>query len=138
MYVIGEDIAQTDPDSGNVRVALAACDLVINHDLFLSTTAEHADVVFPAVPFLEKDGTFVNFDRRIQRVRPALDPPGQARSDFDILHLLARTMGADLGCPTPADAMAECAALTPTFAGISHPTRPRRATALALPQHEPT
>ncbi|WP_422733145.1 formate dehydrogenase subunit alpha [Micromonospora sp. WMMD558] len=120
MYVIGEDIAQTDPDSGNVRRALAACDLVINHDVFLSTTAEHADVVFPAVPFLEKDGTFVNFDRRVQRVRPALDPPGQARSDFDILHLLAAAMGADLGCPTPADAMAECAALTPTFSGISH------------------
>lgn len=120
MYVIGEDIAQTDPDSGNVRRALAACDLVINHDLFLSTTAEHADVVFPAVPFLEKDGTFVSFDRRIQRVRRALDPPGQARSDFDILHLLARAMGADLGCPTPADAMAECATLTPTFAGVSH------------------
>ncbi|MEV6370439.1 formate dehydrogenase subunit alpha [Micromonospora musae] len=120
MYVIGEDIAQTDPDSNNVRRALAACDLVINHDLFLSSTAEHADVVFPAVPFLDKEGTFVNFDRRVQRVRPALDPPGQARSDFDILHLLARAMGADLGCSTPAEAMAECAALTPTFAGISH------------------
>ncbi|SIR31965.1 formate dehydrogenase subunit alpha [Micromonospora avicenniae] len=120
MYVIGEDIAQTDPDSGNVRRALAACDFVVNHDLFLSATAEHADVVFPAVSFLEKEGTFVNFDRRVQRVRPALDPPGEARSDFDILHLLSRAMGVDLGCPTPAHAMAECAALTPTFAGISH------------------
>ncbi|MET8311849.1 formate dehydrogenase subunit alpha [Micromonospora sp. NPDC005173] len=120
MYVIGEDIAQTDPDSGNVRKALAACDLVVSHDLFLSRTAQLADVVFPAVSFLEKDGTFVNFDRRVQRVRPALTPPGQAKPDFDILRLLARTMGADLGCPTPADAMAECATLTPTFAGISH------------------
>ncbi|MDM4721897.1 formate dehydrogenase subunit alpha [Micromonospora sp. WMMA1363] len=120
MYVIGEDIAQTDPDSGNVRAALAACDLVVSHDLFLSHTAELADVVFPAVSFLEKDGTFVNLDRRVQRVRPALAPPGQATPDFDILRLLARAMGADLGCPTPADAMAECATLTPTFAGISH------------------
>ncbi|NYF60006.1 formate dehydrogenase subunit alpha [Micromonospora purpureochromogenes] len=120
MYVIGEDIAQTDPDSGNVRKALAACDLVVSHDLFLSRTAHLADVVFPAVSFLEKDGTFVNFDRRVQRVRPALTPPGQAKPDFDILQLLAHTMGAELGCPTPADALAECATLTPTFAGISH------------------
>jgi formate dehydrogenase major subunit len=120
MYVIGEDIAQTDPDSGNVRKALAACDLVVSHDLYLSRTAQLADVVFPAVSFLEKDGTFVNFDRRVQRVRPALNPPGQAKPDFEILYLLARAMGADLGCPTPADAMAECATLTPTFAGISH------------------
>ncbi|MFI7604474.1 formate dehydrogenase subunit alpha [Micromonospora sp. NPDC049366] len=120
MYVIGEDIAQTDPDSGNVRRALASCELVVNHDVFPSATAEHADVVFPAASFLEKDGTFVNLDRRVQRVRAALNPPGQARSDFDILHLLAAAMGADLGCPTPAAAMAECASLTPSFAGISH------------------
>jgi formate dehydrogenase major subunit len=120
LYVIGEDIAQTDPDTHRVRAALAACDLVVCHDLFLSRTAEHADVVLPAVSFLEKDGTFVNFERRVQRVHPALPPPGQAKTDFEILHLLARQMGTDIGCPTPADAMAECASLTPTFAGISH------------------
>lgn len=120
MYVIGEDIAQTDPDSGNVRNALAACDLVVCHDLFLSRTAQLADVVFPAVSFLEKDGTFVNFERRVQRVHRAVNSPGQAKPDFDILHLLAEAMGVDLSCPTPADAMAECATLAPTFAGISH------------------
>ncbi|RZT79514.1 formate dehydrogenase alpha subunit [Micromonospora violae] len=120
LYVIGEDIAQTDPDTRRVQAALAACDLVVCHDLFLSRTAEHADVVLPAVSFLEKDGTFVNFERRVQRVHPALPPPGQAKTDFEILHLLAAAMDADLGCPTPADAMAECASLTPTFAGITH------------------
>ncbi|GDY33801.1 formate dehydrogenase subunit alpha [Gandjariella thermophila] len=120
LYVIGEDIAQTDPDSGHVRAALDACEFVVCHDLFLSQTAAHADVVLPAVSFLEKDGTFVNFDRRFQRVRPALAPPGQATSDFDILRRLAHAMGADLGCPTPAAAMAECAAVAPLFAGISH------------------
>ena len=120
LYVIGEDIAQTDPDSGHVQDALIACDLVACHDLFLSRTAERADVVLPAVSFLEKDGTFVNFDRRFQRVRPALSPPGEAKSDFEILHLLATTLGVDLGCPTPAAAMAECAELTPVFAGVSH------------------
>ncbi|MGH3390682.1 MAG: molybdopterin-dependent oxidoreductase, partial [Actinomadura sp.] len=120
LYVIGEDIAQTDPDTGHVRAALEACELVVCHDLFLSRTAEHADVVFPAASFLEKDGTFVNFDRRFQRVRSALPPPGDAKTDFEILHLLATAMGADLGCPTPAAALDECAALSPLFAGISH------------------
>ncbi len=120
LYVIGEDIAQTDPDTGHVLAALAACELVVCQDPFLSRTAEHADVVLPAATFLEKDGTFVNFDRRFQRVRPALDPPGAARTDFAILHLLARAMGADLGCRTPAAALEECASLAPLFAGISH------------------
>lgn len=120
LYVIGEDIVQTDPNAHHVRAALHACDLVVCHDLFLSRTAEHADVVLPAASFLEKDGTFVNFDRRFQRVRPALARPGDAKSDFEILHLLARAMGANLGCSTPAAALAECAALTPVFAGVSH------------------
>jgi formate dehydrogenase major subunit len=120
LYVIGENIAQSDPDGGHVRAALRACELVVYHDLFPTRTAEHADVVLPATSFLEKDGTFVNFDRRFQRVRPAVSPPGSAGSDFEILHLLADAMHADLGCATPAAAMAECASLVPAFAGISH------------------
>ena len=75
-----------------------------------------ADVVLPAASFLEKDGTFVNFDRRFQRVRPALRPPGQARTDFDIVSPSPLPRG-DLGCPDPAAALAECAAVAPTFAG---------------------
>ena len=92
----------------------------ISQEIFLSRTAERADVVLPAASFLEKDGTFVNFDRRFQRVRPALAPPGDARTDFEIIHLVARALGVDLGCPTPADAMDECARLAPLFAGITH------------------
>jgi formate dehydrogenase major subunit len=120
LYVIGEDVAQTDPDTGHVGAALNAAELVVCHDLFVSRTAERADVVFPAASFLEKDGTFVNFERRVQRVRPALSPPGEAKSDFEILQELARAIGADLGCRTPEAALAECTALTPVFAGISH------------------
>ncbi|MER7078488.1 formate dehydrogenase major subunit [Saccharopolyspora kobensis] len=120
IHVIGEDIVQSDPNAAHVRAALRACDLVVCHDLFSSRTAEHADVVLPAASFLEKDGTFVNFDRRFQRVRPAVTPPGGAASDFDILHRIANAMGVDLGCRTPADALAECASLTPVFAGLSH------------------
>ncbi|MBF6182245.1 formate dehydrogenase subunit alpha [Nocardia otitidiscaviarum] len=120
LYVIGEDLVSSDPDAGHVRAALAACELVISQDVFLSRTAELADVVLPAASFLEKDGTFVNFDRRFQRVRPALDPPGGVRTDFDILRAVAAALGADPGCPTPAAALDECVRLTPAFGGISH------------------
>ncbi|MGE5636582.1 MAG: formate dehydrogenase subunit alpha [Nocardioidaceae bacterium] len=120
LYVFGEDIMQTDPNTGHVEAALNACELVISQEIFMSRTAESAHVVLPAASFLEKDGTFVNFDRRFQRVRPALDPPGEARTDFEIIHLVAHVLGADLGCPTPADAMDECARLAPLYGGISH------------------
>ncbi|KAA5825491.1 formate dehydrogenase subunit alpha [Saccharopolyspora hirsuta] len=120
IHVIGEDIVQSDPNATHVRAALRSCDLVVCHDVFPSRTAEHADVVLPAASFLEKDGTFVNFDRRFQRVRPAVAPPGSATSDFDILHRIANAMGIDLGCRTPSAALAECASLTPVFAGVSH------------------
>jgi formate dehydrogenase major subunit len=120
LIVFGEDIAQTDPDSGHVRAALDACELVVSQEIFLSETAALADIVLPAAAFLEKEGTFTNFDRRVQRVRPALDPPGEARPDFEIIAALADALGVDLGCRTPAEAYGDMASLTPTFAGISH------------------
>jgi formate dehydrogenase major subunit len=120
LWVIGEDIAQTDPDTRRVEAAIDACELVVSQELFLSRTAQRADVVLPAASFLEKDGTFVNFDRRVQRVRPAVAPPGEARPDFEIINLVAAALGADLRCPTPAAAMDEIARVAPDFAGISH------------------
>jgi formate dehydrogenase major subunit len=120
LYVMGEDIAQTDPHSQHVRAAIEACELLISQEIFLSETAQLADVVLPAASFLEKDGTFVNFDRRFQRVRPALPPPAGARTDFDILVAVADALGGDLGVRTPSAAMTECAAAAPLFAGISH------------------
>lgn len=120
LWVIGEDVLATDPNSSAVRAALAACPLVICNDLFLSPTAAAADVVFPVAAWLEKDGTFVNFDRRFQRVRAAVAPPSGARTDFAVLVDVAARMGADPGCATPAEAMAECAAVAPLFGGISH------------------
>jgi formate dehydrogenase major subunit len=118
--VIGEDIARTEPGAARVEEALDRCELVICQELFLSGTAHRADVVLPAACFLEKDGTFVNFDRRFQRVRPVVAPPGQAEPDFEIVHRIAAALGVDLGCATPAAAMDELAALVPGFAGISH------------------
>lgn len=120
LWIIGEDVCATDPDSTRVAEALEACPLVVCQELFLSETARRADVVLPVASWLEKDGTFVNFDRRFQRVRPALEPPGGVRTDFAVVHALAAALGADLGCRTPAEALAECARLTPLFAGLSH------------------
>lgn len=121
LWIIGEDVLTTDPDSTSVRAALESCPLVICNDPFLSPTAAAADVVFPVASWLEKDGTFVNFDRRFQRVRAAVVPPAGVRTDFAVLHAVAAGMGADLGCATPAEALAECAAVAPLFGGISHP-----------------
>ncbi|WP_330300665.1 formate dehydrogenase subunit alpha [Streptomyces sp. NBC_00503] len=120
LWIMGEDVCATDPDTENVVQALQACPFVVVSELFPSETALYADVVLPAASWLEKDGTFVNLDRRFQRVRTAVQPPGQARSDFEAVHAVAAAMGADLGCTTPADALAECARLAPLFAGISH------------------
>ncbi|MFC7759907.1 formate dehydrogenase subunit alpha [Catellatospora bangladeshensis] len=120
LWVFGENIAQTDPDSSHVRAALDACEFVVCQEIFLTDTALAADVVLPGASFLEKDGTFVNFDRRFQRVRSALAPPGLARTDFHIIASVALALGADLGCPTPADALDECGRVAPLFAGISH------------------
>ncbi|MER6092297.1 formate dehydrogenase subunit alpha [Streptomyces bluensis] len=120
LWVIGEDVCATDPDANQVARALDVCPLVVCNELFLSETARHADVVLPVASWLEKDGTFVNFDRRFQRVRPAVPPLAEARTDFDTVRALAAAMGVDLGCATPADALAECGRLAPVFAGISH------------------
>ncbi|MEU9836463.1 formate dehydrogenase subunit alpha [Streptosporangium sp. NPDC048047] len=120
LWIMGEDVCATDPDAGRVAEALDACPLVICQELFPSETARRADVVLPVASWLEKDGTFVNFDRRFQRVRPALDPPGEAVSDFAVINAVAAALGVDLGCPTPAAALAECAAVAPLFAGLSH------------------
>ncbi|MDP9884486.1 formate dehydrogenase major subunit [Sinomonas atrocyanea] len=120
LWIIGEDVLSTDPDSSAVRAALEACPLVLCNDLFLSPTAAAADVVFPVAAWPEKDGTFTNFDRRVQRVRPAVDAPRGVRTDFDVLQSVAEAMGHPLGCATAAEAWAECADLAPAFAGISH------------------
>lgn len=120
LWVIGEDVCATDPDTNRVAEALDTCPLVVCNELFLSETARHADIVLPAASWLEKDGTFVNFDRRFQRVRPAVPPPGEARTDFEIVHAVATAMGTALGCPTPAEALAECGRVAPVFAGLSH------------------
>ncbi|TCN29633.1 formate dehydrogenase major subunit [Kribbella orskensis] len=119
LWVVGEDVLSTDPDTASVRAALDACPLVICNDLFLSATAQAANVVFPVASWLEKDGTFVNFDRRFQRVRRVVEPRDGVRTDLEVFRQVAARLGVDLGCATPAATLDECASLAPLFGGIS-------------------
>ncbi|HLI31636.1 MAG TPA: formate dehydrogenase subunit alpha [Solirubrobacteraceae bacterium] len=120
MYIVGEDIAQTDPNSAHVRAALEALDFLVCQEIFENETTAYADVILPASSFLEKEGTFTNAERRIQHVAPALAPPGQARTDLEIIVDVARALGHEMGYRAPADVMAEIAALTPHFAGVTY------------------
>ena len=84
MYMIGENPFLSDPNINKVRKALSALDFLVVQDIFLTETAEFADVILPATSYLEKDGTYTNTDRRVQLGRKVLDPPGQASADWEI------------------------------------------------------
>ncbi|MFM9127690.1 MAG: molybdopterin oxidoreductase family protein, partial [Solirubrobacterales bacterium] len=120
MYIFGEDVAQTDPDTAHVINALESLDFVVCQDIFETETTRYADVILPASAFLEKEGTFINAERRIQLVSPAIDPPEGARTDFEIITGLSARMGHDMGLAGPSEAMDEVAALTPEFAGVTY------------------
>ncbi len=126
MFIFGEDVAQTDPNTTHVVRALEALDFLVCQDIFETETTAYADVILPASSFLEKTGTFTNAERRIQLVGAAIEPPGEARTDFDILTALSRALGHDMGLEAPADAMREIAALTPEFAGVTYERLGRR------------
>ena len=118
VYIQGEDILQSDPDTHHVAAGLAAMDLVIVHDLFLNETANYAHVFLPGSTFLEKDGTFTNAERRIQPVRKVMDP-ANGYADWEVTQLLANAMGLDWNYTHPSEILDEIARLTPTFAGVS-------------------
>lgn len=118
IFIQGEDIAQSDPDTKHVTDALRAMELVVVQDLFLNETAKYAHVFFPGTAFLEKDGTFTNAERRINRVRPVM-PPRTGLSEWEIVCRLSTAMGYPMGYHHAAEIMDEIASLTPTFAGVS-------------------
>ncbi|WP_417421378.1 formate dehydrogenase subunit alpha, partial [Halomonas sp.] len=120
MYIIGEETAFSDADTHNVHSAFESLDFMVVQDMFLSRTAEFADVVLPACPSVEKEGTFVNTERRIQRFYQVLEPLGDSRPDWRILTDLAARMGHDWGYAHPSEIMAECASISPMFAGVSY------------------
>ena len=119
IYIQGEDILQSDPDTKHVAAGLAAMDCVIVHDLFLNETANYAHVFLPGSTFLEKDGTFTNAERRINRVRKVM-APRNGYADWEVTQLLANAMGAGWTYTHPSQIMDEIAILTPSFAKVSY------------------
>lgn len=120
LYVKGEDTGIVDANINYVTAAFEKLDFFVVQDLFLSRTAEFADVILPAVPSLEKDGTFTNTERRFQRLYKALEPLGDSKPDWVILKELANSMGYDWNYGHPSEIMDEAAALTPLFAGVRY------------------
>jgi formate dehydrogenase major subunit len=119
MYVQGEDILQSDPNTAHVAAGLKALECLVVQDLFLNETANYAHVFLPGSTFLEKDGTFTNAERRIQRVRKVMTPKN-GLADWEVTQDLARAMGLNWNYEHPSEIMDEIAALTPTFTGVSY------------------
>ncbi len=121
LFLMGEDIVLSEPNVSLVEEALNHIDFMVVQDIFMNESARYADVILPAGCFAEKDGVFTNSDRRVQRVRAAVDPPGEARPDWRILLDLMQRMGVEQPAYAgPAEIYAEMAALAPRFSGISH------------------
>ncbi len=118
LYVQGEDILQSDPDTKHVAAGLAAMECVVVHDLFLNETANYAHVFLPGSTFLEKDGTFTNAERRVQLVRKVMEPLN-GYGDWEVTMLISNAMGFEMAYKHPSEIMDEIARLTPTFAGVS-------------------
>ncbi len=121
LYVVGENPAQSEADQGRCMRLLSGLDHLVVQDMFLTRTAELADVVLPAsASWCEADGTVTSSERRVQRVRKALDPPGEARDDIEIVHELGRRLGVDLGSPRAEDVWNELRRISPMHAGMSY------------------
>src|SRR5205814_6399000 len=121
VYVIGENPAQGKADQQRAERLLTGLDHLVVQDLFLTRTAQLADVVLPAASTLgEAEGTVTSSERRVQRVRKALDPPGEARGDVEIVYALAQRLGHDLGSPQAEDVWNELRSLSPVHAGMSY------------------
>ena len=120
MYMLGENPFLSDPNINKVRKALSALDFLVVQDIFLTETAEFADVILPATSYLEKDGSYTNTDRRVQLGRKVLDPPGQARADWEIEQDIARRLGLDWDYASPSEVFDEMVALMPSYRNLAH------------------
>lgn len=120
LYIFGEDPIVTDPDTGHVRQALESLDFLVVQELFMTETAAYADVVLPGISYAEKDGTFTNTERRVQRVRKAVEPRGQAREDYEIFCEVMTRMGYPCAYESAKEIMKEISAVKPSFGGINY------------------
>ena len=120
MYIMGENPIISDPDMRHTRQSLTNLEFLVVQDIFPTETAVIADVILPAAAYAEKDGTFTNTERRVQRGRKAVEPPGEAKPDWEIITLLAEKMGHSFGHKNPEQIMEEIASLTPIYGGIHY------------------
>ncbi|WP_202614435.1 formate dehydrogenase subunit alpha [Halostella litorea] len=120
MYVIGENPALSEPGVNHAEDVLADLDFLVVQDLFVTETAQYADVVLPACSFVEKTGTFTNTDRTVQKVNEVMEPKGDSRPDWRILQDLANRMGRDWDYDSTAEVMDEVNSLTPLYGGVTH------------------
>ena len=120
MYLMGEDKILADSDQGRLDKVLSGLEFLVVQELFLTRTAQYADVVLPAAASLEKEGTFVSTERRVQRLYKALEPLGESKPDWEIIQSVARALGADWNYRHPSEVMEELAPLTPMFAGVTY------------------
>ena len=119
LYIMAENPCLSDPDVNHVMEALQRLDFLVVQDIFLTETARFAHLVLPGACFAEKTGTYTNTERRFQLLHKAIDPPGAAKGDFEILCLLGKALGLAFDYPSPADVMSEYAHLVPAYAGVS-------------------
>ena len=120
MYMMGENPFLSDPNLNKVRKALSALEFLVVQDIFLTETAEFADVVLPASSYMEKEGTYTNTDRRVQIGRKVLEPPGEAREDWMIICDIAARVGLPMDYGSPREVFDEMAAIMPNYAGLSY------------------
>ncbi|PKQ27837.1 MAG: formate dehydrogenase subunit alpha [Candidatus Anoxymicrobium japonicum] len=120
MYVIGENPMMSDPNLKHAGEALDNLEFLVVQDIFLTETARRADVVLPSASFAEKDGTFTTTDRRVQMVRKAVEPPGEAKTDYEIIGEISKRMGYEMATIEASGVMDEIANLTPQYGGVSH------------------
>jgi formate dehydrogenase alpha subunit len=138
MWIVGENPFLSDPDASHVEEALRALDLLIVQEIFPTDTSGLAHVVLPAATFAEKEGTFTNTERRVQRVRKALEPVGKARTDWEIVCDLANRMGASgFDFASPSEVMDELASLSPQYRGISYERLEQGPSAIQWPCPDP-
>jgi formate dehydrogenase major subunit len=136
LYIMGENPLLSDPDLHHVKKELQKLDLMIVQDIFLTETAQIADVVLPATVFAEKDGTFTNTERRVQRVRKAIEPPGEAKTDWEIICGISNKMGYPMHYTSAKEIFEEVTTVTPSYAGITYKRLEKEGLQWPCPTHD--
>lgn len=136
LYIMGENPLLSDPDLHHVKKELQKLDLMIVQDIFLSETAQIADVVLPVTGFAEKDGTFTNTERRVQRVRKALEPPGEAKTDWEVICNISSKLGYPMHYASAKEIFEEVTTVTASYAGITYKRLEKEGLQWPCPTHD--